>query len=105
MNDQPKHLVETSREWLRYAEQDQRVAEQAMGDDLPAFHTICFLCQSAAKKFLKGYLIAPGWTLEKTHDIVALLGVCVDYDAEWGAMAAVSVYKSALAQQLAANLT
>ena len=88
MNDQPKHPVETPREWLRYGGQDLRVAEQAMRDEIPAYHTICFLCQGAAEKFLKGYLIAQGWTLEKTHDIVVLLEACVDYDAEWGAMAA-----------------
>jgi len=51
MNDQPKHPVETPREWLRYAEQDLRVAEWAMQDESPAYHTICFLCQGAAENF------------------------------------------------------
>jgi HEPN domain-containing protein len=45
-----------------------------------AYHTICFLCQSAAEKYLKGYLIAQGWELEKTHDLVALLTRCADYE-------------------------
>jgi HEPN domain-containing protein len=52
----------------------------------PAYHTICFLCQSAAEKALKGYLIAQGWMLEKTHDLVELLELCADYDAELGTM-------------------
>ncbi len=86
MSDRPDRPVETPREWLRYAEQDLRVAEWALQDEMPACHTICFLCQSAAEKFLKGYLIAQGWTLEKTHDIVTLLGVCAEYDAEWEAL-------------------
>lgn len=88
MSDQPKLPVETPREWLRYAAEDLRVAEQAMQDEMPAYHTICFLCQSAAEKFLKGYLIAHGWTLEKTHDILELIEQCADHDAPLGAMAA-----------------
>lgn len=47
---------------------------------LQAYRTVCFLCQSAAEKFLKAYLIARGWTLKKTHDIVELLELCSDYD-------------------------
>jgi HEPN domain-containing protein len=86
MNDQPERPVETPDEWVRYAEGDLGVAEREMCYQTPAYHTICFLCQSAAEKFLKGYLIAQGWTLEKTHDVVQLLGLCAEYDADLGAM-------------------
>jgi HEPN domain-containing protein len=78
-NDRP---IETAQEWLRYAEGDLLVAEHEMQRPLPVYHTVCFLCQSAAEKFLKGFLISRGWPLEKTHDIVELLGWCADYDAE-----------------------
>jgi HEPN domain-containing protein len=78
-NDRP---VETAREWLRYAEGDLLVAEREMQTPSPVYHTVCFLCQSATEKFLKGFLISRGWSLEKTHDIVELLGWCADYDAE-----------------------
>lgn len=44
------------------------------------------LCQSAAEKFLKGYLIAQGWTLERTHDIVALLELATQFEARWESM-------------------
>lgn len=88
MNDQPKRPVETPREWLRYAEGDLSVAEREMQSQMPVYHTICFLCQTAAEKFLKGYLISQGWTLEKTHDIVELLELCADYDVELGTMIA-----------------
>ncbi len=73
--------IETPQEWFRLAEENLLVAEQALAADMPVFHTICFLAQSAAEKYLKGYLIAAGWTLEKTHDIVVLLGICVEYDS------------------------
>ena len=73
MSDQARLPVETPREWLRYAEGDFSVAEREAQSETPVYHTVCFLCQSAAEKFLKGYLIAQGWTLEKTHDILKLL--------------------------------
>ena len=88
MSDQPKIPVETPQEWLRYAEADLGVAERELLSGEPAYPTICFLCQGAVEKFLKGYLIAQGWTLEKTHDVVELLAFCADFDAELGTMAA-----------------
>jgi len=72
--------VETVRQWLRYAEDDLAVAEHEMQRSSPVYHTVCFLCQSAAEKFLKGFLISRGWSLEKTHDLVQLLAWCTDHD-------------------------
>jgi HEPN domain-containing protein len=80
MSEQRKRPIETPGEWLRFAEENLSVAEQALSFEEPAWHTICFLCQSAAEKYLKAYLIANGWKLERTHDIVALLAHCSDYD-------------------------
>jgi len=88
MSDQPKRPVETPREWLRYSQDDMTVAEREMREEMPVYHVICFLCQSAAEKALKGYLIAHGWRLEKTHDILKLLDYCADYDDELGDMVA-----------------
>ncbi len=80
MSDPPKGPIETPREWLRYAEGDLCVAERELTSESPVYHTICFLCQSAVEKFLKGFLISRGWRLEKTHDIVELLGWCTEHD-------------------------
>jgi len=82
-----KRPVETPREWLLYAQENLRVAEREMREEMPAYHTICFLCQSAAEKFLKGYLIAQGWALERTHDIAVLLELAARYDEEWRTLA------------------
>ena len=82
MSDQPRRPVETPDEWLRYADENLQVAEREMQTQTPAFHTVCFLCQSAAEKFLKGYLIAQGWTLEKTHDIASLLSIGASYHTD-----------------------
>ena len=76
-----KQPVETPREWLRFADENLRVAEHELSYEAPAYHTVCFLAHGAVEKYLKGYLIAQGWVLQRTHDIVALLGICTNYDA------------------------
>ena len=91
MNEQPKRPVETPAEWLRFADENLLVAEQAFASGEPVWHTICFLCQSAAEKYAKGYLIANGWMLAKTHDIVVLLSLCSDYDVAFAALTMDSV--------------
>jgi HEPN domain-containing protein len=59
MND-PERPIETPAAWLRFADENLAVAERELATDSPASHTICFLCQNAAEKYLKGYLIAQG---------------------------------------------
>ena len=75
--------VETPQEWIRYAEGDLGVAEREFRFEEPAYHTICFLCQSSAEKFLKAYLLSMGWELEKTHDLLTLLNRCARYASQW----------------------
>jgi HEPN domain-containing protein len=91
MNEQDKRPVETPQQWINYALGDLGVAEREMQYKKPAYHTVCFLCQGAAEKLLKGFLIAQGWTLEKTHDMVALVAYCADHDKELGNMKAESI--------------
>jgi HEPN domain-containing protein len=83
MSAQRKLPVETPRGWIRHANENLGVAEREMQYEVPAYHTVCFLCQSAAEKYLKGYLIAHGWALKKTHDIAELLELCTEYDAKF----------------------
>jgi HEPN domain-containing protein len=88
MSGQPDKPFETPKAWIRFAEGDLAVAMREMQSESPVYHTICFLCQSAAEKFLKGYLISVGWKLEKTHDIVELIGYCAKHDENLGSMIA-----------------
>jgi len=76
----------TPHEWLRYAEGDLAVAYREISYESPVYHTICFLCQGAAEKFLKAYLIAQGWPLKKIHDITDLLKNCMAYDRSFSAL-------------------
>lgn len=80
MTENMKRPEETPAEWYRFADENWQVAERELAYQQPAAHTICFLCQSAAEKYLKGYLIAHGWELERIHDIVRLLELCAEHD-------------------------
>ncbi len=73
----------TVSEWLKFANENYAVAGHELEHEEAACHTICFLCQAAAEKFLKAYLISKGWELKKTHDIVELLEYCSDYDGDY----------------------
>lgn len=39
--------------------------------------------QQAIEKYIKGYLIANGWELKRTHDLVELLDYAVEYNPEF----------------------
>ena len=80
MKDNRKPPEKTVGEWLRFADENFIVAGHELEYKNPACHTVCFLCQGAAEKYLKAYLISKGWELKKTHDIVELLEYCSDYD-------------------------
>lgn len=86
MSEQENRPVSTTKQWIHYALGDLSVAEREILYESPAYHTICFLCQSAAEKLLKGFLIYRGWELKKTHDIVALLALCSEYDNDLAKM-------------------
>lgn len=67
------------KEWIKKAVEDfARVEKRLHEDDIEdaAFHL-----QQALEKYLKGFLIAHGWTLKKIHDLEALLDDAVRYDA------------------------
>jgi len=65
-------------DWLKTAEADlRRVGRRLQEHDTEdaAVHL-----QQALEKFLKGYLLARGWSLKKIHDLEALLDDAVKHD-------------------------
>ncbi len=46
----------------------------------PPFEVICYHCQQAAEKFLKGFLAFQGEPIRKTHDLVLLNKLCAGFD-------------------------
>lgn len=75
--------IQLLQEWLHYARENLLYARAGLKEDFSPFNTICFLCQSSAEEYLKGYLVFNGWELEKTHDLAKLLGYAVDYDKDF----------------------
>lgn len=70
-------------DWLAFAKENLLYAKDGMKAEFSPYHTICFLCQGSAEKYLKGYLISRGWELEKIHDLRKLLEYAVKYDSSF----------------------
>jgi len=67
--------------WLRKADHDLlNIQNNLAAKEIP-WDTVCFHAQQAAEKFLKAFLVASGRELSKTHDLVALLALCVECEA------------------------
>jgi HEPN domain-containing protein len=56
-------------EWVRKAEEDYEVAVQTHHGRKPFHNTVCFHCQQACEKYLKGLLEENGLNVPKIHDL------------------------------------
>ncbi len=74
-------------DWLAFAGENLLYAKDGLRATYSPYHTICFLCQGSAEKYLKGYLIFHGWELEKIHDLKQLLLYAMKYDVAFSALA------------------
>lgn len=68
-------------EWFEIAQTDLDSAEFLLQmHPLPA-EIVCFHCQQAAEKFLKGFLALQNEKIQRTHDLMVLLRNCSQHDA------------------------
>lgn len=58
-----------AQEWRRLAEMDFLSAEYLLDMHPIPLEIICYHCQQAAEKYLKGYLVLNGKNPPKTHDL------------------------------------
>jgi HEPN domain-containing protein len=73
--------LEDIREWLYYADNDYITAEHMLGYYPLPFEVICFHCQQAVEKWLKGFLVGKDITEPpKTHILDILCDMCFDFD-------------------------
>ncbi len=70
---------ETAR-WVKKAEGDMKMVRAGAKERPPELDGICFHCQQAAEKYLKGYLIELAEPFPKTHDLVKLLDLVLPHD-------------------------
>jgi HEPN domain-containing protein len=69
-------MKKASREWVRKAESDYRLAAKLGRGSEPFHDQLCFLCQQASEKYLKALLEELGLPIPHTHlleDLLALL--------------------------------
>lgn len=76
-----------SGEWLDLAEQDLGAAEYLLGMRPVPVEIICYHCEQAAEKMLKGVLVHFDVDPPKTHDLVQLCKLCIGLDERFGQLA------------------
>ena len=64
--------------WFKFAEEDLKAAEAVFTEKI--YNQVCFHCQQAAEKLLKGYLSLQKQDILKTHFLNELLDQCVSLD-------------------------
>ncbi|KUK30281.1 MAG: HEPN domain protein [Methanosarcinales archeaon 56_1174] len=69
--------------WFKKAESDLKVAEHMLEVEEPPTDAICFHCQQAVEKYFKAYLTSKNIRVKKTHDLEALLNLCIEQDKEF----------------------
>ena len=65
--------VDRARLWMRKAENDLLAADNNLSSRHIPCDVVCFHCQQAAEKLLKGLLLSLGAQPLRTHDLLALL--------------------------------
>jgi len=79
MNDAPDSNYSV---WLAKAENDFLNIENNLQAARVPWDTVCFHAQQAAEKLLKAFLVYHGQIATRTHDLVALLARCVEFQPE-----------------------
>ena len=76
-----------SSEWLDFAEMDLGAAEYLLNMRPLPVEIICFHCEQAAEKFLKGVIVQLGIEPPRTHDLIQLCKICSGADERYGQLA------------------
>lgn len=77
-------ILETAKEWFTYAKRDLDTAEFLYLSMHPIpFEIVCYHCQQAAEKVLKGYLENSKIQIKKTHDLGILVTLCKQVNSDF----------------------
>ena len=70
-------------EWFRFADDDIDTA-LLLKDMRPQHHEIiCYHCEQAVEKYLKGFLVSKEQMPPKTHDLNNLCDLCSEHDHDF----------------------
>jgi HEPN domain-containing protein len=75
--------IDEVRSWLRKAQQDLEAAAWLLESPHALNNAVGFHCQQAAEKSLKAYLTWQDEAFEKTHSLVALVGMCLKFTPDF----------------------
>ena len=78
---------ELTRQWLRVAADDLRLAELANGADPPMLSGVVYHCQQTFEKVLKAYLVWHGQHVPRTHALPDLVILCQQMDQAFASLA------------------
>jgi HEPN domain-containing protein len=67
-------------DWYAKAEEDLRAARALLDDKVRLYGVAAFHIQQALEKYMKGFLLSKGWTLQRIHDLSKLLNDLVAYE-------------------------
>lgn len=71
-----KNNSKLAKEWFRIGEEELNFAQAAFGDFDAFYPQICFQCQQAVEKHLKGFLVYHNKKFPKINDLVELIKLC-----------------------------
>jgi len=69
-----------AKEWFDIAEKDISSAIYLQNMHPIPVEIICYHCQQSSEKYLKGFLALKGHEIVKTHDLVLLNKLCINYN-------------------------
>jgi len=68
-------------EWIKYSQNDLISAKHLYQDLYPKqIEIACYLSQQCAEKALKGYILYRDTEPPKTHNLIELCQICINYD-------------------------
>ncbi|MCL2812191.1 MAG: HEPN domain-containing protein [Clostridia bacterium] len=88
-------------EWIEIADGDYDLAKRVFDCQWPKQNIrICFHCQQAAEKYLKGYLVYHNEEIVRTHILNELIDLCMKYDDGFEALRDMCTYLTPFAVQV-----
>lgn len=77
-------MKQITKEWVKKAEEDYRVARWNMKAKRPVYNAVCFHVQQCIEKYLKALLQENEVVFPKVHNLVTLMKLCLPIWSELG---------------------
>jgi len=76
-------LTDYVKNWFMRADEDLALIEVTLKEETVSPNSICFHAQQAGEKYLKGFLVLHKNSFPKIHDLVKLLKLCSEIEADF----------------------